>query len=269
MVFAAVLLFTVAALYFNWLTPSRPEGVMHLSVDDVIDVFADLTGNQDHYDSIFDNEMLARFRQYHEEYDARFSLYCFYESGDFNLSMVPSKYHDEFVENSDWLLFGYHAKNSSTEPTIISADEIEQEYCVTVSELERITGSVTHTLRLSMFHGNRDALERLKELGVKVLLTADDDRLSYYLDEENSKYIAVHDSYEDSFFTFVSTDLRLDKLANFAVYPSLVTIALDSMQNEIIVVFTHEWLMNEKTYKKISDVCRFAHNYQYRFETEL
>lgn len=168
-----------------------------------------------------------------------------------------------------WLRFGYHAKNSSTEPTIISADEIEREYHLTSSELERITGSMTHTLRLSMFHGNREALERLRKLGVKVLLTADDDRLSYYLDEESSKYIADHDSYADSLFTFVSTDLRLDRLTNFAVYPSLLRVAFDSRQNEIIVVFTHERLMNKKTYKKIRDVCRFAQYYQYRFETEL
>ena len=269
LIFTTVILLTMANLYYNWQTSSRPEGILHLSVDDVIDVFVDLTENQDHYDSVFDNEMLAMFLQYHNKYGAKFSLYCFYESGDFNLSMVPSKYHDELVVNSDWLRFGYHAKSSNTELTAISADEIEQEYCLTVSELERITGSVTHTLRLSMFHGNKDAMERLKELGVKVLLTADDGRLSYYLDEEISKYISDHDSIEDSLFTFVSTDLRLDRLSKFAVYPRLLTIAFDTRQNKIITVFTHEWLINEKTYKKIRDVCRFAQNYQYRFETEL
>lgn len=84
-IITAVTVFTLVALYYNWLTPYRSEGVRHLSVDDVVDVFINLTDNQDHYDSIFDNEMLARFRQYHDEYDAKFSLYCFYQSGDFNL----------------------------------------------------------------------------------------------------------------------------------------------------------------------------------------
>ena len=258
-------LIITVGLYNNWFTPGRPEAVIHFSVDDVIDVFENLTDNQESYDSIFDNEMLEHFREMHELYGAKFSLYCFYECGNFNLSAVPGKYHDEFMDNSDWLCFGYHAKNSSTDPVAIAAEDIENEYVLTVSELERITGSVTYTLRLSMFQGNRRAMIRLKQLGVKTLLTADDDRNSYYLGESESKYVADHDSYEDEFYRFVSTDLRLDSLSRIAIIPKLIRIAFDQQQNKILVVFTHEWLMGDEMYKKIRDVCRFSKKYHYRF----
>lgn len=264
-VFFIIGLIITVGLYNNWFTPGRLEAVIHFSVDDVIDVFEDLTDNQESYDSIFDNEMLEHFREMHELYGAKFSLYCFYERGSFSLSDVPEKYHDEFMNNSDWLRFGYHAMNSSTDPAVISVEDIENEYLLTVSELERITGSVTDTLRLSMFQGNRQAMIRLKQLGVKTLLTADDNRNSYYLNESESKYIANHDSYEDGYFRFVSTDLRLDDLSRIVIAMRLIHIIFDQQQNKILVVFTHEGCMDEEMYKKIREVCFFSEKHHYRF----
>lgn len=240
-----IIVFVIASKNNNGFTPNRPEGIVHISIDDVIDVFIDLTDNQNCYASIFDNEMMHNLQRMHKQYGAKFSLYCFYEKEGFNLSMVPSKYHDEFVANSDWLRFGYHAWDGKTDLATISDDLIEEDYILTNTELERITGCITHTLRLSGFQGNKEALIRLKKQGVKTLLTADDNRDSYYLDESESSYIADHDMYEDEYFTFVSTDLRLDSLFRVAVYPTLVHIALNEQQNTILAVFTHEWLMDD------------------------
>lgn len=256
-------------IYQNWFTPLRNEMPIHFSVDDVIEVFMDLTENQDNYNSIFDNEMLGQFYELHQKYGIKISLYCYYEQGDFNLSMVPDKYRNDFIANGSWIKFGYHAKNSGTKLSDISPEEIEKEYLLTITELDRITGSLTHTLRLSLFQGNKEALLTLRKYGVTTFLTADDNRQSYYLDEEKSHFIADNDSYESDNLVFVSTDLRLDRLHRYNVIPRLVSIAFDSHQNKILTVFTHEWLLDDNMYEKIVDVCRFAHNYNYKFVIEL
>ena len=96
------------ALRYNSFKNSIADGQIHFSIDDVIDIFLDLTENQHQYNSIFDNSTLDFLRTCHMDYGAKFVLYCFYESENFNLSMVPDKYRSEFLENSDWLNFGFH-----------------------------------------------------------------------------------------------------------------------------------------------------------------
>ena len=40
---------------------------------------------------------------------------------------------------------------------------------------------------------------------------------------------------------------------------------MDDAQNDIISVFTHEWLMGKQMYSKIETMCRFAKNYGYEW----
>ena len=64
---------------------------------------------------------------------------------------------------------------------------------------------------------------------------------------------------------FISSDLRLDDLRSWMVYPKLVQVSKDEKQNGIIAVFTHEWLMNNGMFRKIEQMCKFAVRYGYRF----
>lgn len=268
---ACVMVLTLAfiGLFENWFMPTRHDAPLHFSIDDTIKLFVDLTDNQDTYSSIFDNETLRVFKDLHERYGARFTFYCYYQQGDFNLSMVPDRFRSDFVANSDWLRFGYHVMDPGTDLADISAKDITREYQITVAELNRITGSVATVLRLSSFHGNREAVQALSEHGVSALLTADDDRQSYYLDADHSRYIADHDIYIDDVMTFISTDLRLDRLQGFEVLLNLLWVAFDDRQNGIMVVFTHEWLLDQAIYSKIEMLCRFAMKYHYYFVTDF
>lgn len=237
-------------------------GQIHFSVDDVITVFEDLTENE--RSSIFENEMLGFFRECHEKYGAKFSLYCYYESEDFNLSMVSDSYREEFMEHADWLTFGFHYRNG-VEPDEISVEKIVNDYRQLTSELVRITGNTCSTIRLSYFRGSYEVCSALKELGINCLLTADDDRQSYYFDEKVNLYIDKNDMYYDNSngLSFISTDLRLDNIGVFQTYCKLIKISEDELQNQIIAVFTHEWLMGNQMYRKIESMCRFAKYYNY------
>lgn len=70
---------------------------------------------------------------------------------------------------------------------------------------------------------------------------------------------------ESNGMTFVSTDFRLDDIELTAVYPELLKISMDKKQNKIIVVFTHEWCIDNKMFEKIEKICNFADAYGYRF----
>ncbi len=254
------------ALRYNSFKNSIADGQIHFSIDDVIDIFLDLAKNQHQYDSIFDNSTLDFLRTCHMDYGAKFVLYCFYESDDFNLSMVPDKYRSEFLENSDWLNFGFHYINSE-KPNEESAKHILSDYQKLTNELIRVTGSTNKILRLSYFMGNYDVINSLKKQGVKGFLTADDERLSYYLNEEESEFINNNDIYidKDNGIKFISTDIRLEKVKDKKLYSELIDICLNEQQNQIIAVFTHEYALDENMQKKIKTVCEFANHLGYSF----
>lgn len=89
------------------------------------------------------------------------------------------------------------------------------------------------------------------------------------LDADNSRYIADHDIYSDDVMTFISTDMRLDRLQDFEVLPNLFRVAFDDNQNGIMVVFTHEWMLDQAMYSKIETLCQFALKYHYHFVTDF
>ena len=262
-----------AVLFFNCFGVSVPDSKVHFSIDDSITVFQDLETNKEVYTSIFDNYELKRFHEYHTKYGLQVSLYCFYENDGFNLSMVSDKYADEFVKNSDWLKFGFHALHGASDIAQVNTSEMFNDYQKTIKELKRIVGeeSITYALRLDYFAGDYKNITALKKKGVKELFTADDDRLSYYLDREKADYLMTYDDYTDKSndIMFISTDLRLDSLKVWSVYPNLLKIYANDNQNKKLVVFTHEWLLDEDMYKKIELFCNFSQYYGYEFVNEF
>ena len=122
------------------------------------------------------------------------------------------------------------------------------------------------TLRLSYFHGSREDIETLNKIGgINVLLTADDDRMSYYLTDEQNQYIDMNDQMMDDLMTFVSTEYRLDKLSKAGCFYNFIKTAYDPKQNGIQAVFTHEWLLDRNMFEKIELFYRLAKKYKYLF----
>lgn len=83
---------------------------IHFSVDDVITCFENLTRNEKKYGSAFDEPFFAYIKLLHEKYDAKVSLYCFYEKEGFSLAECTERFSDDFKASSDWLKFGFHAE---------------------------------------------------------------------------------------------------------------------------------------------------------------
>lgn len=244
---------------------------MHLSLDDFIDTLSDITKND--YNSIFENETFSYLKQLHDEYGVVFSLYTFYESENFNLSLVTDKYSSEFIENSDWLKFGFHSYNSSTNYEDVSVEKAANDYSSVVDELIRITGSaesIDSFVRLHFFAGSLNNVNAMAESsnGIKGLLGADDERRSYYLNDKANSYLYKYDYYKDKNLDFLKTDLRLENIED--IDSTLDEIKQDPKYqntNDIMIVFTHEQHLNKpEIQEKLLKIIKFAKENGYVFD---
>lgn len=145
--------------------------------------------------NLFDNLYLSILKGVHDKYGTKYSLNCFYETPerDFNLSMLPDTWKQQFKDNSDWLRLTWHAYNEfpdrpymySSAPEIIGdLDKIHDEIC-------RFAGEETWAMPTIIHWGEvpSTVLPALHDRGVNVLsgyFTRDAGRwvVSFGLDDE-------------------------------------------------------------------------------------
>lgn len=249
------------------------EKEMHVSFDDVIDVFIDLTKHAEEYDSIFDNEFLAWLRELHENWGMKAACYVFYQEGSFSLADCPKKFRSEFAENAEWLKFGFHSLDG-TMAYGNSDSSLAEDYQKTMECLIQIVGkeAITDVIRLHCFAGTRQEIEGLMsnpEVPVKALLCADDRRGSYYLTQAENDYIYCHDEFveKNTQMRFISTDIRMEYVDSME--DKIEEFAGTSWNNQLdeMVVFTHEWAVDDDVRYKIDALLMWAvtNGYQFSF----
>ncbi|MCI9435157.1 MAG: hypothetical protein HFI86_07810 [Bacilli bacterium] len=236
-----------------------------ISIDDTIEVFKDLTENASTYDSIFDNKLLNYFKSLHDEYGFLVTMYVFYDYGGFKLSNANDKYKDEFISNSDWLKFGFHAYNDKSNYGNSSAEQAKKEYETVINELIRICGkdSIDTNVRLHLYAGNLESVMAMKNtnFGITGLYTAEDDRQNYYFDNNLNDEISKKEILLNNDLLFIHTDYRLENINNFNQI-----FANNNLNNNYLTIFTHEWQFKEKlTYHQLKQVCELAINNNYSF----
>ena len=260
-------------LFHLWaliLSSSKVEKYIHLSFDDAITLFEDLTANENTYNSIFDQPLLGYLKQAHEKTGLTVSFYCFYTSNGFDLSQATDKFSEEFIENADWLKFGFHDIDGISNLLLADRTKAQFDYNTVVTQLLRITGSeacLDVVPRLQNFAGSQEGVTGMMfynmDHGIYGLLAADDTRNSYYLTQEQSAELLSTDWIKDSKtgVVFITTDLRLENTEN--PYEDLVSISKDSQRSQVLEIFTHEWIVDDSIKDKIDEVLRFADDYGY------
>ena len=241
------------------------DSYVSLSFDDVISVFEDLNDNADVYESIFDNDFLANLKSLNELYGACFSMYCYYENwdGSFNLSMMTDQYSEEFAENSSWLKWGFHSYNGDVTYTEENEDRVASDYDLIVGELLRVTGDaecIERVIRLSNFAGSKNSIDMIVdcEYGISGLLGPDDERDAYFLDSDESARLKDDGSIEIDGVYIISTDIRIENILG-------ESDVINSSDSEVIV-FSHEWAMDEAAIETLSDLCLEAVGGGYEFD---
>lgn len=247
------------------------EKILHISFDDVIEVFYDLTKNLEIYNSIFKNKTLQWLRTLHEKWGGVFTCFCYFEKTGFSLSDCTEKFRDEFEQNSNWLKFAFHTKNEKTVYNNESENPVG-DYLKTTEELIRIVGSksIDYVIRLQSFQGTKNTIMSLNNLpnGPCGFYSADDYRNSYYLNDLDNKYLYWHDYLIDqNGICFISTDIRVEFVKSIRKKLAEFESNIWCNQLDYLIVFTHEWLLNKRRIrKKIEKICMWGIEKHYKFD---
>ena len=168
------------------------------------------------YISIFDEPTLKYLKYLHNKYDAKFTLYVFYEKNDFNLNDCSEKFKDEFKNNSNWLKFGFHGLNNNSD---YSKDYVLNDYEQTIESLVKIVGeeSISNVIRMPFFKSTNENVRLLvnSKYPISGLLGADtQNRDNYYLTNSQNEELFKNDIYYDNNngVYFYNTDLRIENM---------------------------------------------------------
>ena len=155
--FITISLFAVIAsgIYFNNMPglPRADKRTAHISIDDVSHVFSDLSRNADSYESIFQNSLLSHLKEMHDTYGLK-------------VTRFPRKYHDDFINSSDWLRIGFHyiSPNFSKDIPAINVMESYRRFNNALSIIAD-TSVIAKSLRLHYFFGTDSLITFINNWG--------------------------------------------------------------------------------------------------------
>lgn len=215
---------------------------IHLSADDSLSVFRELTENAGELASAFSCPRLAYYRELHEKYGAKITLYCFMRDGGFSICESTEKFAQELASCGDWLRFGFHSADASADMAKAPFSESAEAFLRTSEALRRITGrEPTDCLRLHFFAATAELRCFLYENGVRALLGADDERVSYALTQGADAALKRCGECIDpeTGLHIVKTAVRLEK---FEDVRGALDAAIMRYPALPLVVFTHDQL---------------------------
>lgn len=197
--------------------------LMHFSIDDVYTCLYDLaTGS---YSSIFDQRLFKALKGVHDATGACFTLNCFNTctlNVDFNLANVPSTWQAEFQANKSWLRFAFHGEDdNSAYATTTGAKDSYERFVNSIYNITGDYGCIDRITRLGFFSGSLENVLALKNAnyGIIGLLTADDERSSYYFDEMQNSLVLRKGKYYDleNELVFIRSIPRIDNRISSAI----------------------------------------------------
>ena len=233
----------------------------HFSVDDCV-FWKDLITNKDTYTSAFENPNLKMWKYLHDLYGITVTLNCFCTDSGVSIADVPSKFANEFKSNINWLRFAFHAEDSDTSYSTDDVSGIKDSYETFVTAIIKMTGTpdaIDSVTRLGFYAGSLNNVIAIRDenCGVRGLLTSDDSRASYYLDEGTNTYILSHNWVNDTVnhIILIHTLTRLESVNDVpAELNALFNSDSRRNQNTFLEFFTHELQSTNRT-NKIATYC--------------
>jgi hypothetical protein len=271
---SALVSITLESANLTGLTPLRNKYI-HFSVDDANSFLKDINTNKNTYTTIFDNSTLSALKALHEQYGLVVSFYTYFNYNSFKLTEMTDKFASEFRENSNWLKFGFHGNLETTDYSVVSEKDAEDDYYQIINELLRFTGGIESIDRVIRGHlyrltSNNAIKWRNAYCGIKGLLARDKTTSSqYYLSNDQINYLDNHARLYDATndIHFWHTSIRFDDYAN--INTELVSRYNNPKycsQMSDLIVFTHDWISWATTLTKIEQLCQFAEEYGYIWE---
>lgn len=238
------------------------ERYLHISFDDVIALFEDLS--QSNYESLFDQPFLKILYDLHDKYDAKFSLYCFFQNGDgsFGLNDCTSRYKYEFSEASGWLKFGFHAYSQWQNIIDEKPNVLLEQYNQFNRQILRITGSykcIDPVIRVHRFDMTKKQMKKLAnaEHNITGLFLAEDYEKfgNFSLKKDEWKEINNVGNGKNKYgITYYPSNIRLDK---YVSEKKKINI-LDYYKNTYLELYLHEssfYDNRENMENLLNDIC--------------
>ena len=240
------------------------EKIVHFSCDDTYACLYDLIQNQNIYTSIFENSFFASLKTCHDATGACFTLNTFNTITtvpDYDISNVPSKFQEEFQANKSWLRFAFHAENETT--NYASATDALESYNKFVDAIYKLTGDydcIDRIARLHFFSGSLENILSMKDAdyGIIGLLTADDERISYYLSNEQSEIARLKGKYLD-----LENKLLFIKTLNRKSETAKQELDSNPLYRKTTEIFWHEQENLEYTMTWITSMAQYCNNLGY------
>ena len=232
----------------------------HFSIDDATQIFQDIAFHE--YESIFENEVLGKLRDFHEEYGLKATLYVFGKLDTYDLADFPDTYKTEFEDNADWLKIGFHSMTEADpEEEGMTTEEFAEGFQKVNREILDFAGekSLAHVIRLHYWYATDEMANVLKEQGIEGLLCNDSKDVCYNLSEtENNNLIWSRDGKIKKDIYYYVTDIRLEKTDD------IVTALQNKYYDRVVVLFTHAWCFKDNQ-EKLEDAIRWLTNSGYKF----
>ncbi|MBQ8334037.1 MAG: hypothetical protein IJX93_09730 [Clostridia bacterium] len=201
-----------------------------LAIDDIVWSMMELTERADEISSIFEVPFFGLFRDLHGEYGTKVHMNIYYtdETGRFTLEQVPDKFKEEFIANSEWLKFTFHARANLPNHIYQHApySELLHDYHQVTNEILRFAGPEVNT-DVNGLHFAETTLEgarALRSVGIRCLVgyyTTENGcpSIAYYLNREQNAHCCGRDFWvdnaEDIIFSkdkMVIDQFRLDEI---------------------------------------------------------
>ena len=265
----AILLF-ILVLIFGYIVCSyhpflKSGGIAHISIDDVTRSFQNLTKDSMKYDNLFEEPFFSYLKELHDKYGCSITCYAYEQDSFFNVKQMPVKYAKDFESNSVWLKIGFHGvKPNAHTPRNISYSEFTKSFSRFNKELCRFASvkNKASILRLDFFYATTGEVDFLVHNGVKVLLSADDDRRSYYLPFNKNRQLIDDNSINFNNLKYLRTNIRIEKID--IPYINI----LRNRRRDTLVIFTHEWKLNKINRYKLNRTLSILKEQNYKFIAE-
>lgn len=234
----------------------------HISIDDATQIFQDIAFHD--YESIFDNEVLGKLRDFHEKYGLKVSLYVFDRLDTYGLEDFPDSYRSEFEDSAEWLKIGFHSiTEESPEESGLTAKEFERGFQKVKKEILDFAGekSFAHVIRLHYWYATDEMVQILQKEDIEGLLCGNDADSCYNLTKEQAdNLLKSRDGIKTGEMNYYVTDIRLEKTDD-------IRKALNAHKHDrLVVIFTHAWcFMDNEDKMEASLEWLEKMNYKYTF----
>ena len=244
------------------------DKVIHFSIDDTRFWTGLLASPAP--ESVWDVSEFANLKAVHEASGACITLMCFLQADDLDMANIPNTWASEFQAAKGWLRFALHAKDSSTNYADNTSGATD--YAAFVQNIYRITGDygcIDRMPRLANFAGKLAQCRAMADLsyGPIGFLSADDTRLSYYLDQTKIDKLNAHGRYYDTYerFVFIPSLPRLDTGTTAQTGIDAIETR-KSKADKYVEIFCHQSTTASATNTRVSrfsDVAQWATSHGY------